>query len=55
MRPPAIVGTTLGLVAGWGVAAWGARRLGGGLTGDVYGAVCEVAELACLLGALWAV
>jgi adenosylcobinamide-GDP ribazoletransferase len=40
------------LVAG----GWAARRLGGGLTGDVYGALCEVMELVCLLGvALWAV
>ncbi len=28
---------------------WAARRLGGGLTGDVYGALCEVCELLCLL------
>jgi adenosylcobinamide-GDP ribazoletransferase len=27
---------------------WAARRLGGGLTGDVYGAICELAELLCL-------
>jgi adenosylcobinamide-GDP ribazoletransferase len=53
--PPAIISTTLGLVAGWSVAAWGARRLGGGLTGDVYGAACEIAELVCLLELLWAI
>lgn len=53
--PAALAATALGLPAGWGTAAWGARRLGGGLTGDVYGAVCEVAELACLLGVLWAI
>lgn len=29
---------------------WASRRLGGGLTGDVYGAICELSELACLLG-----
>lgn len=28
---------------------WAARRLGGGLNGDVYGAICELSELACLL------
>jgi adenosylcobinamide-GDP ribazoletransferase len=34
---------------------WAAARLGGGLTGDVYGALCEVTELLCLLGlSLWA-
>jgi adenosylcobinamide-GDP ribazoletransferase len=27
---------------------WAANRLGGGLTGDVYGAIGEVTELACL-------
>jgi adenosylcobinamide-GDP ribazoletransferase len=27
---------------------WAANRLGGGLTGDVYGAMGEVTELACL-------
>lgn len=33
------------LVAG----RWAANRLGGGLTGDVYGWLCELTELACLL------
>ncbi|MBC7809719.1 MAG: adenosylcobinamide-GDP ribazoletransferase [Burkholderiales bacterium] len=28
---------------------WSARRLGGGLTGDIYGAICELTELVCLL------
>lgn len=28
---------------------WSASRLGGGLTGDVYGAICELTELLCLL------
>jgi adenosylcobinamide-GDP ribazoletransferase len=31
------------------VGVWAARRLGGGLTGDVYGALCELTELVCLL------
>jgi adenosylcobinamide-GDP ribazoletransferase len=30
-------------------ARWAAARLGGGLTGDVYGALCEGTELLCLL------
>ncbi len=29
--------------------SWAARRLGGGINGDVYGAVCELSELICLL------
>ncbi len=35
--------------------AWAARRLGGGINGDVCGAVCELSELLCLLaiGALF--
>ena len=28
---------------------WAANRLGGGITGDVYGAVCELTEILCLL------
>jgi adenosylcobinamide-GDP ribazoletransferase len=31
------------------VGQWAASRLGGGLTGDVYGALCELTELLCLL------
>lgn len=37
----------------FGVARWAANRLGGGLTGDTYGAVCELAELLCLIGLVW--
>lgn len=37
------------LVGALVVAAWSARRLGGGLTGDVYGAAIEVGEVAALL------
>jgi adenosylcobinamide-GDP ribazoletransferase len=32
---------------------WAAARLGGGLTGDVYGALCEFSELLCLIGLVW--
>lgn len=28
---------------------WAVQRLGGGLNGDVYGAICELSELLCLL------
>src|SRR5579859_6170616 len=31
------------------IGRWAAQRLGGGLTGDVYGALCEVVELLCLI------
>lgn len=31
------------------VGRWAANRLGGGLTGDVYGALCELTELICLI------
>ena len=33
----------------WMLARWMAGRLGGGLTGDSYGALCEVAELFILI------
>jgi adenosylcobinamide-GDP ribazoletransferase len=53
----------VGLVAGWRVVLamavapllalvggrWAANRLGGGLTGDIYGALCELVELVCLI------
>ncbi|NDJ79249.1 MAG: adenosylcobinamide-GDP ribazoletransferase [Chloroflexi bacterium] len=32
-----------------GVGLWASHRLGGGLTGDVYGALCELTELLCLV------
>jgi adenosylcobinamide-GDP ribazoletransferase len=35
------------------VGRWTARRLGGGLTGDVYGFICELTELLCLVGLVW--
>lgn len=38
------------LIVAFGFGRWAARRLGGGLTGDVYGAVCELTELLCVLG-----
>jgi adenosylcobinamide-GDP ribazoletransferase len=37
------------LLATLALGRWAARRLGGGLTGDVYGAVCELVELLCLI------
>ncbi len=55
LAPLVIVGgvrVTLALAAMWvivaGVGLWAARRLGGGLTGDVYGAICELTELCAL-------
>jgi len=33
----------------WLFGKWASRRLGGGITGDVYGAVCELVEILCLL------
>ena len=42
------------VAAAWalGFALWSSRRLGGGLTGDVYGAAIETTELVFLLAAL---
>lgn len=33
----------------WLSGKWASSRLGGGITGDVYGAICELTELLCLL------
>jgi adenosylcobinamide-GDP ribazoletransferase len=44
---------TVGIVGFlWLLAGWAAKRLGGGLSGDVYGAMIELGELAGLL--VWA-
>ncbi|MET0340859.1 MAG: adenosylcobinamide-GDP ribazoletransferase [Polyangiales bacterium] len=46
----------MGALLGWGIAlllALRARRLLGGLTGDVYGAAIELSELGCLVGVAW--
>lgn len=32
----------------WGIGGFASRRLGGGITGDVYGATCELCELSVL-------
>lgn len=46
---PYFLTLAIGLIGALGFSYWSAKRLGGGLTGDVYGAVCEVTELVCLL------
>lgn len=52
---PLLIALSIGLLTLWLVGQWAAWRLGGGLTGDVYGALCELSELFCLLGlSLWA-
>jgi adenosylcobinamide-GDP ribazoletransferase len=52
-EPASAVGF-LGIAVALGVGRWAAPRLGGGLTGDVYGATCELTELVVLVGAaLW--
>ena len=54
--PAALLVIPLALIIALGVGRWAARRLGGGLTGDVYGAICELIEVGCLLGlSVWAV
>ena len=51
----AAIGLAAAPLVALGAGRWAAGRLGGGLTGDVYGALCELTELACLWGAvLWA-
>jgi len=46
-------GALVALVGAAGLALWAARRLNGGLTGDVYGALCEVTELLTMGALLW--
>lgn len=41
------------LLTVWAFGRWAAARLGGGLTGDIYGAICELTEVGCLLLALF--
>lgn len=48
--PGAWLGFLTALIAAMLVGHFAARRLGGGLNGDVYGAVIETAEIAALLG-----
>jgi adenosylcobinamide-GDP ribazoletransferase len=46
---PYFLTLAIGLISALGFSYWSATRLSRGLTGDVYGAVCEVTELVCLL------
>jgi adenosylcobinamide-GDP ribazoletransferase len=47
--PPMLVAALVAPVVAFGGGRWAAGRLGGGLTGDVYGAICEGTEALCLL------
>jgi adenosylcobinamide-GDP ribazoletransferase len=47
---PLLIAFIIGGVTVFAVGRWAAKRLGGGITGDVYGALCELIELGCLLG-----
>jgi adenosylcobinamide-GDP ribazoletransferase len=51
--PLALLGAPLALLLALGGGRWAARRLGGGLTGDVYGAICELTELVMLVVIVW--
>lgn len=52
--PAVLFAIPLAFLITWGIGTWVARRLGGGLTGDIYGAICEFIEVCCLLGlSLW--
>lgn len=44
-----LIAVLLTVLVVYAVGAWASPRLGGGLTGDVYGALCELAELVCLM------
>lgn len=46
---PAILAVAVTGIAAYVLAEWMARRLGGGLTGDTYGALCVMSETTVLL------
>jgi adenosylcobinamide-GDP ribazoletransferase len=49
VHPAAIVIAPAGFAVSVFLAAWASRRLGGGITGDVYGAIVVVLDVAMLL------
>ncbi len=49
---PTLLWLLIALPMGVWLARWGAARLGGGLTGDLYGALCECVEVLILLAAV---
>jgi adenosylcobinamide-GDP ribazoletransferase len=51
---PVVIAFQVAIFCGSLVGQWALRRLGGGITGDVYGGLCELTELLCLMGlSLW--
>ncbi|NJO83138.1 MAG: adenosylcobinamide-GDP ribazoletransferase [Blastochloris sp.] len=53
-HPAVLALIPLAAIVIFGFGRWSAQRLGGGITGDIYGALCELLELLCLLGlSLW--
>jgi adenosylcobinamide-GDP ribazoletransferase len=46
---PYLISLATGITFALGFSYWCSTRLNGGLTGDIYGAVCEVTEFTCLL------
>jgi len=49
LAPLTLAVAAIAPVVVFGGGRWAASRLGGGLTGDVYGALCEGTEMLCLL------
>lgn len=49
LYPLSLVYLIVALIIVIAFSEWAARRLGGGLTGDVYGASCELVETVCLI------
>lgn len=52
-KPIALIPLLLAPLLTWCIGSWAAQRLGGGLTGDTYGALCELTELICLAVWVW--
>ena len=52
LGPWGLLAMAVALAIVWALGWWAARRLGGGLTGDVYGAASEIAEVVALVVAV---
>jgi adenosylcobinamide-GDP ribazoletransferase len=55
VQPLAWIAIIIAILVPLLIGRWIAQRLGGGLTGDCYGAVCELTEVLCLVVWAWVI